>query len=451
MFQLYEAVGDAEYLLYSVMGYDHDAANRQKNVRIANEGKNLTIADAYKKLVGHKARMDSHKGDTFLTPFYTRYEYSKVMRQQGQGSFNPQNEKMHRFSTHVGVTGFSVAEGHMEDNSNKGYTHFMLAMAQAFGLDPDKNPNQVSGIAAKALLNDDPVTDKAKAIQAGLSELMEMYGSMEEGIEIYQPNQQVLIAAVKAGGEEMHTLQALTAYAQYLIAVESGGDKEGNFTHSAVVEIDGVTNGPYHNTLQLGLSGTTQEGEMGNLHLANKGGLIQGDKPEPINGMRDKYGKGYKDIYETVAELFGRFSGGLFGSIEEQFQEKLAKSKRGRVDRFPDYQIQGKAATPGKAVQFKYAFPIMVKYVDDVSAQAEGNGVRINARRGSTKQAVVAANYAAGGMGISNSKAAEVIDNLYKAMDDILVQASLTRNTNDPENLEYYVSNHLYSDLLQLK
>ena len=106
--------------------------------------------------------------------------------------------------------------------------------------------------------------------------------------------QDAILAGVKAGGEKMHSLDALIALAQYEDAKVTGKP----FKVRMMGEVDGVTNGPMLSHLLLGAASSAEK----LFGLLNKGGFFQMDSPfQNYNLWRDpSNGFGHRDLYETT-------------------------------------------------------------------------------------------------------------------------------------------------------
>lgn len=191
---------------------------------------------------------------------------------------NPQASKIHRhmlyrsaWETEIDVTDEDSMEG------------FLLRVGEGLGIKTDKQDNTKSLLAT---------FDKIDAVNAGVVALVRMLQNPDSG-SMPVDDQKAVLAAVKQGGENMHSLASLMALAQYKIADAAG---ESKFKTQLMGEVDGVTNGPMLSHLLLGAASTVE----GLFSLLNRGGFYQqGSGHENYNLWRAV--AGHFDLYETTA------------------------------------------------------------------------------------------------------------------------------------------------------
>jgi len=219
-----------------------------------------------------------NQADGLDTPIY--FEHS-VWKQQRVGiatnAVNPQSSKIHRHML------FRKAwETKVDRNDSAMVDNFRLRVLEGLGVKTDKQANQKSLAQWEA-------KSKEPAIAAAVEVLRK---SVFEG-GITTEEQKTLLAGVKAGGENFHSLDALMALAQ-----EAQAKKEGknSFTVQLMGEVDGVTNGPMLTHLLLGAASSVEE----LFELLNKGGFFEeGNADSQYNIWRGKPGQ--LDLYETTA------------------------------------------------------------------------------------------------------------------------------------------------------
>lgn len=211
------------------------------------------------------------------------FEHSVWMQQRvgiATNMINPQTSKIHRhmlyrqnWETKIAINDVDVM------------TNFKLRVAEGLGVKTDKKSQ------AKALADLTGLLAKPE-VKGAVNVLVKSLAGTKDGT-LSANEQQVLLAGVKAGGEDMHSLDALMALAQFTQAKKAG---ESHFTTQMMAEVDGVTNGPMFTNLLLGAANTV--GEM--YALLNRGGFFQQGNPHTeYNNWRDAPGN--FDLYENTA------------------------------------------------------------------------------------------------------------------------------------------------------
>ena len=167
--------------------------------------------------------------------------------------FNPVAIKLHRnmWKKNEWTTTFNIGD-------EVAYRRMLSAIAEGFDITTDKQfldkrlerlntlleePVMEAGI--QALMN---VHEAMEAAGMGNFDVTSMQASefLSRGVldnnlnKVLQENSAAIIAAVKRGGMNAHSLLALDTYARYLTAKVNG---DTTFTHSLYEEVDGVTNG----------------------------------------------------------------------------------------------------------------------------------------------------------------------------------------------------------------
>ena len=171
----------------------------------------------------------------------------------------------------------------VDKDSPSSFENFKLRVLEGFGTKTDKQSN------AKALQEWQTLMDRP-VIQAGVNVLVFMRNN--RGSELSAEQQQAIVDAVKLGGENMKTLDALNALADLQMAEGS------TFVTELVGEVDGVTNGPMLTNLLMGASDVASQ----LFGLINMGGFFQqGAGFENYNVYRGS--GGVMDLYESTTKM----------------------------------------------------------------------------------------------------------------------------------------------------
>lgn len=204
---------------------------------------------------------------------------------------NPQTSKLHR-----GLLYRPEWETEVSSTDDTMMQNFRLRVMEGLGVKTEKQ-NTPKSLADFYQMTDPNSTDKKvvairQAVQAIQDSWNPKTNTWPEG-QIPKEYQQAILAGVQAGGEKMHSLDALIALAQYESAKAQGG--KFKFTVRLMGEVDGVTNGPMLSHLQLGAAPS-----VGKLYeLLNKGGFYSiSDNQTNYNLWRDQPGR--RDLYETT-------------------------------------------------------------------------------------------------------------------------------------------------------
>lgn len=215
------------------------------------------------------------------------FEHS-VWKQQRVGIatnlINPQTSKIHRFMMFrpEWETKVDMNDAAMMDN-------FKIRVAEGLGVKADKQANTSSLIEFEALVKKEEIKRAVNAIRQ----------TMIQGKDMTPAHQEAIVAGVKKGGENMHSLDGLIALAQYAEA-KANGSKE--FTTHMMGEVDGVTNGPMLSHLMMGAAATASS----LFEMLNRGGFYSlTDEHRNYNLWRAS--EGNQDLYEsTIANVMNR-------------------------------------------------------------------------------------------------------------------------------------------------
>lgn len=190
---------------------------------------------------------------------------------------NPQTSKIHRFMLYrpEWETKVSLNDAEMMDN-------FKIRVAEGLGVKADKQSN-IDSLAGFEKKSTDPVISRAVlAIQQSMIQGQDMTPEMESHV----------VAGVRAGGESMHSLDALIALAHYKQAQDTN---QSEFTTHLMGEVDGVTNGPMLSHLMMGAANTPEE----LFQILNKGGFYSQDSGTQNYNLW-RAAEGNQDLYETT-------------------------------------------------------------------------------------------------------------------------------------------------------
>lgn len=239
------------------------------------QGSNRTIQRDIQTLENGLTRIANAGMDLATTPIYFGYNVISNFRMMlNSGDFNPQSAKLHRELV-------TVAPSTIELNNPQHGAFLDYAIAQGLDISVDK----MSSEAAREKLS--------KAIDTGLfRDAINILKAAEQNDDISEADQETLLNAVNAGKEKTKTLHALYAQAQYELAVENG---QTSFQTHVMLELDGVTNGPFNSIVQLGLKDVNQD----LLDKLQKGGLFYGESDRLYNDAAQE--PGFLDLYKTAA------------------------------------------------------------------------------------------------------------------------------------------------------
>lgn len=254
---------------------------RKKSVEGTNRGvqRDLNNLRQYMKL----HRIQQAKGESSL--FYIGAKFMNNMRMLMQGDINPQNSKMHRnlFSPTSWLTEFNPAT---DTETNEA---FLQSIALAFGIESGKvGGAKIQLEKLDKLMQKDVFVNAVKSIQD--------YYAMPEGKRAFTDAQQTAVAAaVKEGGEKLHSLKGLVEYARY----EAHRASDGLFSTDMYNEIDGVSNGPIIGILMLIPDSADKQAVLASLAM---GGLsVDRNKTAPnLDELLSRYN--LNDAYQRMSE-----------------------------------------------------------------------------------------------------------------------------------------------------
>jgi hypothetical protein len=192
---------------------------------------------------------------------------------------NPQTSKIHRHM--LAMKGWNAS---IELADAASMNNFKLRVLEAFGKKTEATNTPVVLAGYDAVVSN-------PAIQAGIDALVDVLR------DTGTTNEAAIVAAVKAGGENFHSFDALVALAEQRIAEQDG---KPAFETSMMGEVDGVTNGPMLSLLMLGAKG---------FETMNQGGFFELESP--YSQFNDFHGvDGNLDLYESnIADSLNRLQG----------------------------------------------------------------------------------------------------------------------------------------------
>ena len=252
-----------------------DAATIHKTRRASLEAKNAGLVRELENFMGYVGRVGTDM------PMY--FEHS-VWKQQRVGiatnMINPQTSKIHRNMLTRGDWDTTI-----QVNDVNAMQNFKLRVAEGMGVKTDKK-------SMEKALNDFNTLVQDPAVKGAVNVLVKSLNG-DYGGQMPAKDQAILLAGVKVGGEDMHSLSALMDLAHYTNAVRTG---QAQFDSKMMAEVDGVTNGPMLSHLLLGAADTVAQ----MYNLLNRGGFFQeGSAHVDYNSWRDAPGN--FDLYETTA------------------------------------------------------------------------------------------------------------------------------------------------------
>lgn len=200
-----------------------------------------------------------------------------VWKQQRVGiatnTVNPQTSKLQR-----SMLFRKSWETQVDPSNSDQLTNFKLRVAEGFGVKTDRKSMDAALADYEQVVNDPKIVSAVQAIVA----------TVLNGESMTPAYQDAIVAGVKAGGENFHSLDALMALAHY----EHANGKP--FTTHLMGEIDGVTNGPMLTHILLGAANSAAD----LFARINKGGFFQkGSEHSQYNLAKDA---GLQDLYEST-------------------------------------------------------------------------------------------------------------------------------------------------------
>lgn len=276
-----------------------------------------TVHVSRRKSVAAKTRALKRELDHYMdfirsmeTPdagFFFRSVFWKQMRMgMDSNTVNPQSSKAHR---HFMKPKAFTATINVENVRHR--KAFLAAAAEAMGIAIDK-PNEASGIEAlESKLTSD------LTIIAGITAIQKQ----QRGEELTGSEQQDIIDAVKAGGENIASLDALVNLAKYMTAWEQPNGKR-SFENTLPREVDGATNGVIIGFTQYNTSpnwrNTAAKLMKGGFFFSNAITSLAEWRNNPLNGKQENL-----DSYKEIVPLWNDALAGMPKSADYQAITRL--------------------------------------------------------------------------------------------------------------------------------
>jgi len=214
----------------------------------------------------HNAKKETAK---YASNFFIQSYFIATGRMQQAGPIQPQNSMTHRF-----LFKNKAWEATFDKSDEQVVELFKAAVGLSLGVDPTKEASMAIVQQKTTDILESPV------IQSALAAIDVFLSAAEQHTE-YSPDEMValrkaqpdleadILAGIKEGGEDLHTLKGLLEYQRFQRA------GAGKFTTSLPVEIDGQANGPTIGGIQLLLSLPT----IKNLGIAASEGMVFTENP----------------------------------------------------------------------------------------------------------------------------------------------------------------------------
>lgn len=353
------------------------------------QGSNRTIQRDINTLVNGLTRMAEAGLPLATTPVYFAYNVISNFRMMlNSGDLNPQSAKLHREL-------ITVEPSTIELNNPQHGAFLDYAIAQGLDIAVDK----LSSETARDRLN--------KAINTGLfRDAINILKAAENQDTISDGDAETLLQAVNAGKEKTKTLHALYAQAQYELAVEQG---KTSFQTHVMLELDGVTNGPFNSIVQLGLKDVNQD----LLNKLEKGGFFYGQSDRLYNDAAED--PGFLDLYKTAAAGSQQYINRMMDSVRNIPNRIAALKNKPR-------QHQQKEMRDIERLKNQMRVTLAAsKLIGDVNI-VEGEDVEhpIQIGRGLLKNPVTVTVYSGGATAINRKIAMGIANGYYEAITEAL-------------------------------
>jgi len=249
---------------------------RAASVKAKNDGLKREI-ELFKNFLADMDNREEGRSSKFFLP----REIWKNFRVGYGSAINPQtSSKVHRH-----LMKMSAWESTIQlDDSDYSLSSFKLGVAEGLGIDTEKRSDQA------ALKDFEEVIQKEK-YQRALTAIGEIGLSGEPAT----PEQEAAIAALGS----FHAVEALSAYFDYTVALNSGSHVK-TFKTSLMREVDGVNNGPILLQMQLAAAKSPRELQK----LMEKGGMYGMESIH--SNVANWRSEGSQDLYESLAHQINK-------------------------------------------------------------------------------------------------------------------------------------------------
>lgn len=353
------------------------------------QGSNRTIERDINNLINGLTRMVEAGKDLATTPIYFAYNVISNYRMMlNSGDLNPQAAKLHRELV-------TVEPSTIELNNPLHNAFLDYAIAQGLGIAIDK----LSSNTARDRVN--------KVIDTGLfRDAINILKAAENQDFISDADAEILLKAVNAGKEKTKTLHALYAQAQYELAVEQG--KESFQTHT-MLELDGVTNGPFNSIIHLGLKDINQD----LLDKLEKGGLFYAQSDRLYNDAAED--PGFLDLYKTAAAGTQQYINNMMDSFRAIPNRIAAMKDKSRQEQREETRNIERLRNQ---VRVTLAASKLIGDVNIVEGEQVEHTIKIG--RGLLKNPVTVTVYSGGPNAINRKIAMGIVNGYYEAITEAL-------------------------------
>ena len=362
--------------------------NANKNDLKAIEGRNRTIKRDIQNYKSGVNRILNAGFELGKVPLYFAYNVAANYRNNlNSKDINPQTAKLHRELATIPASNV--------DFSNAAHMNFLnLAIAQGLGISIDKKSAETARAELQQQIHTGLFRDAINILkQASLT------GSISEA------DKEVLQKAVEATEEKTKGLHALYARAQYEISFEQGKE---SFTTNVMLEIDGVTNGPFNAIVQLGLADVSQE----LLDKLEKGGLFYGQKDKLYNERAED--PAFLDLYNSAARRTQKFIDDLMAQAKE-----IPARMKNLASMDKDSRKAEEKALRKLALSTKMTLAAS-KLLGDVTIEEEGENQVLKIKRGLLKNPVTVTVYSGGAYAINRKMANHIVNGFYSQITETL-------------------------------
>ena len=362
--------------------------NANENDLKAIQGRNRTIKRDIQNYKSGVNRILNAGFELGKVPLYFAYNVAANYRNNlNSKDINPQTAKLHRELATIPASNV--------DFSNPAHMNFLnLAIAQGLGISIDKKSAETARAELQQQIHTGLFRDAINILkQASLT------GSISEA------DKEVLQKAVEATEEKTKGLHALYARAQYEIAFEQGKE---SFTTHVMLEIDGVTNGPFNAIVQLGLADVSQE----LLDKLEKGGLFYGQKDKLYNERAED--PAFLDLYNSAARRTQKFIDDLMAQAKE-----IPARMKNLASMDKDSRKAEERALRKLALSTKMTLAAS-KLLGDVTIEEEGENQVLKIKRGLLKNPVTVTVYSGGAYAINRKMANHIVNGFYSQITETL-------------------------------
>ena len=362
--------------------------NANENDLKAIQGRNRTIKRDIQNYKSGVNRILNAGFELGKVPLYFAYNVAANYRNNlNSKDINPQTAKLHRELATIPASNV--------DFSNPAHMNFLnLAIAQGLGISIDKKSAETARAELQQQIHTGLFRDAINILkQASLT------GSISEA------DKEVLQKAVEATEEKTKGLHALYARAQYEIAFEQGKE---SFTTHVMLEIDGVTNGPFNAIVQLGLADVSQE----LLDKLEKGGLFYGQKDKLYNERAED--PAFLDLYNSAARRTQKFIDDLMAQAKE-----IPARMKNLASMDKDSRKAEERALRKLALSTKMTLAAS-KLLGDVIIEEEGENQVLKIKRGLLKNPVTVTVYSGGAYAINRKMANHIVNGFYSQITETL-------------------------------